>query len=83
MKSYEAVLGRNHPKTVTGIGNLACAYRDRGQYPLARRLLEECINQSVPGDSGGLDRRINLASVYMGEGKVRQAIAVLEESLRL
>ena len=80
-----AVLGPDHPDTLTSRNNLAYAYKSAGRLDEAITLYKQVLADSarVLGDDHPhtLASRNNLASAYESAGRPDEAIALFEETL--
>jgi eukaryotic-like serine/threonine-protein kinase len=83
----EAVLGPDHPDTLTSINNLAVAYRASGLYDKAVRLhqrhLDACRATLGPEHRDTILSMSNLASAYKLAGWTNRAIELFETVLQI
>jgi thioredoxin-like negative regulator of GroEL len=81
----QAVLGRDHPDTITTKASLARAYQAAGKMPLAVQLAEQTCADSerVLGadHADTLARRLRLAHLYHAVGRVGDARTLLWDTL--
>jgi len=80
-------LGNDHPDTLRGMSNLACAYLDAGQIDRALPLFEDTLALSKsklgPDHNDTLASMNNLASGYWKARKLDRSIPLFEECLKL
>ena len=80
-----ALLGPEHPDTLTSRNNLASAYQAAGRrtdaLPLFERTLTECERLLGPEHPDTLISRNNLASAYHDAGRPTDALALFERTL--
>jgi Tfp pilus assembly protein PilV len=80
-------LGRDHPDTLTSLGNLAGAYQAVGKLNLAVPLYEETLQlrkvKLGPEHPDTLASMHNLAEAYQAAGKLALALPLFEETLQL
>jgi tetratricopeptide (TPR) repeat protein len=87
LKRHQATLGRDHPKTLLSMINLANAYADLGRHPAALALREETLRLSRaklgPDHPDTLMSMNNLATSYAAFRRLAEALALYEEARRL
>ena len=76
-RKREAILGDDHPDTLSSINNLAALYRSQGKYDKAEPLYVECLakRKEILGDDhpDTLSSMNNLAGLYRSQGKYDKA----------
>jgi hypothetical protein len=79
----ERLLGKEHPDTLTSLGNLSAALGGLHQYAeaevLDRRVLEARRRIGKPGDRATLLAGYNLAVNLVNQGKARRALPLARE----
>ncbi len=82
----KAVLGDNHPDTLTSMNNLAGLYKNLGEFGKSLQLYEECLrrmNVALGEDHPDtLSSMSNLANLYSTQGEYARALLLTEECLR-
>ncbi|KAL2261275.1 hypothetical protein VTK26DRAFT_4496 [Humicola hyalothermophila] len=82
VKRREEVLGYDHPDTLTGVGNLASTYRNRGRWEEAEALqakeIELCSKKLGQRHPDTLISMKNLAFVWKDMGRYEDALGLLQ-----
>ncbi|HVC95160.1 MAG TPA: tetratricopeptide repeat protein [Pirellulales bacterium] len=86
-ETYTALLGPEHPDTLTSIGNLGLAHRAAAEFDQAIALLEAALKLQKAGlgpeHSTTIRTMNNLALAYLDTGKLDQALPLLEAAFKL
>ena len=81
LKFNKARLGPRDPATIQTAGNLARIYHQMGQYEKSIPLLEEVVRHlQAKQDPQTQGAQVELGMAYKDAGRLKQAIAVLEEA---
>ncbi len=87
LASREAVLGSDHPETLSSMNSLAAAYQEAGKPGLAVPLHEHALrlNKTIQGPDhpDTLTTMNNLALAYHRVGKLDLAVPLYEETVKL